>query len=1075
MADYRKSLMDMTPEERAEVAPGFVPSDDVSTPLSVKVAEEAISLATPIDSIVEIQQELAKDEPDYLKIGMLGGMEAIGLLAPGAGKAAQSMIRKGADMARQTDNVVDVASNIPQVPRSVTPSYTDEALLEADDILAEWGKGNLTNPQLRKAMSDKGFKIETKTISPKMTADDIEVVGPDGNIVRWKDMPRGTGAIDPVDPDYVKTLTEPADVDTLEALNLTQADVEAWMVDNYAKDKYRVPPIADVADAAKQLREDPNFTSEQFREISNRLQPIKPLTEMPKMPTKEEVVYSIAAQGNKKKTAKGVIGVNKTIKDGTPISSRLDIPAYNNSDTWVVSLHDGTKKSGDTVGYAQTAVLDNVEFTTIPLAASSIAAGNAKSTIARMQGAWKNANPEAVYANAEELLKSVVSGENTEWVQVGMNPYRASYFYDKADGMPVVSAEQVIQVGPLVLAKKAKKTTPDDPMFEFTNKVTGVTKTFSEGGMAMDEQMDAVFKSSRTGYAEGGEVGAAPDTTIGVDPVSGNEVPMGATPEEVRDDIPAQLSEGEYVVPADVVRFYGVKFFEDLRTEAKQGYAEMDQNGRIGGEPVGPEGMEMIEPEDDLPFDISELQTIDDEVEMAEGGYLERAMNREEPINRFESLLQFLFKDKDEYGETPIDRYKEQMGDDDMGFFESFMGNPIERGERKYGKKGYAEGGLPEAPAATPVPPNPFSITGSGSYEIKEYVNDAGEVMYIQFMNGQPMTFIPQGFKPKGSAAEEAASEETSVAATAAPATTSDDYDSGAEMGKVDDAFAQGASATDWTKATADDFANATKGLGSGLGTMTGAVVGGPIGAAIGIGSQDAARRKAYDMLDGIAYQLESGNLTEDQKSGLITQQQQIQKYLEPTSREGKFGSGIVKGSGIFGGATSLYENLGDYGGTVVDGEVVGDGKRTFADTWLGDLLGADGKAGVQGPGLSESLSGARRTAPDWEDEGSKDRAAERMKAREASPYEKAMAEAAKQKAEGNTEAANAAYDDAISTATNSWQAATNAVNSVSASDDPAAWNAAIRAQSEASRAATKAIQEKNNRTGFFGLKTKKD
>ena len=30
---------------------------------------------------------------------------------------------------------------------------------------------------------------------------------------------------------------------------------------------------------------------------------------------------------------------------------------------------------------------------------------------------------------------------------------------------------------------------------------------------------------------------------------------------EVRDDIPAQLSEGEYVVPADVVQYYGVKGF----------------------------------------------------------------------------------------------------------------------------------------------------------------------------------------------------------------------------------------------------------------------------------------------------------------------------------------------------------------------------------------------------------------------------------------------------------------------------------------------------------------------------------
>jgi len=71
-----------------------------------------------------------------------------------------------------------------------------------------------------------------------------------------------------------------------------------------------------------------------------------------------------------------------------------------------------------------------------------------------------------------------------------------------------------------------------------------------------------------------------------VDPVSGNEVPPGSLPVEVRDDIDAKLSEGEYVVPADVVRFFGVKFFEDLRTKAKIGLAKMEDDGRIGGEPV---------------------------------------------------------------------------------------------------------------------------------------------------------------------------------------------------------------------------------------------------------------------------------------------------------------------------------------------------------------------------------------------------------------------------------------------------------------------------------------------------------
>lgn len=89
-----------------------------------------------------------------------------------------------------------------------------------------------------------------------------------------------------------------------------------------------------------------------------------------------------------------------------------------------------------------------------------------------------------------------------------------------------------------------------------------------------------------------------------IDPVSGNEIPLGATAENVRDDIPAQLSEGEYVVPADVVNYYGVKFFEDLRSDAKDGYQEMAATGRIGGEP--------IDDQDAFPFSLDELATEDD-------------------------------------------------------------------------------------------------------------------------------------------------------------------------------------------------------------------------------------------------------------------------------------------------------------------------------------------------------------------------------------------------------------------------------------------------------------------------------
>ena len=56
-----------------------------------------------------------------------------------------------------------------------------------------------------------------------------------------------------------------------------------------------------------------------------------------------------------------------------------------------------------------------------------------------------------------------------------------------------------------------------------------------------------------------------------VDPVSGNDVPPGSTQEEVRDDIPAQLSEGEFVFPADVVRYIGLSNLMRMRQEAKMG------------------------------------------------------------------------------------------------------------------------------------------------------------------------------------------------------------------------------------------------------------------------------------------------------------------------------------------------------------------------------------------------------------------------------------------------------------------------------------------------------------------------
>jgi len=71
------------------------------------------------------------------------------------------------------------------------------------------------------------------------------------------------------------------------------------------------------------------------------------------------------------------------------------------------------------------------------------------------------------------------------------------------------------------------------------------------------------------------------EVIIGVDEASGNEIPAGSTAKEVTDDVPAMLSEGEYVVPADVVRWHGVKHLEKMRQEAKMGLGIMASDGRV--------------------------------------------------------------------------------------------------------------------------------------------------------------------------------------------------------------------------------------------------------------------------------------------------------------------------------------------------------------------------------------------------------------------------------------------------------------------------------------------------------------
>ena len=103
----------------------------------------------------------------------------------------------------------------------------------------------------------------------------------------------------------------------------------------------------------------------------------------------------------------------------------------------------------------------------------------------------------------------------------------------------------------------------------------------------MDKQTQQAFALGGLND-EGGEI----------DEASGNRVPIGGTKEGVRDDIEINISEGEFVFPADVVRYHGLDKMMALRQEAKMGLKQMERMGQMGNS-------EEATMPDDLPFGMA--------------------------------------------------------------------------------------------------------------------------------------------------------------------------------------------------------------------------------------------------------------------------------------------------------------------------------------------------------------------------------------------------------------------------------------------------------------------------------------
>lgn len=145
-------------------------------------------------------------------------------------------------------------------------------------------------------------------------------------------------------------------------------------------------------------------------------------------------------------------------------------------------------------------------------------------------------------------------------------------------------------------------------LFPGMGSIIGKKMPFNEGGTVMEKQMEMNFgETPISQLAEGG----MKDDGGEKDPVSGNDVPSGSLAKEVRDDVPAMVSEGEFIFPADVTRFIGLNKLMELRQDAKMGLKKMEAMGQLGN----PDDAELP---DDIPFDAADIiiMGMDDEEDL---------------------------------------------------------------------------------------------------------------------------------------------------------------------------------------------------------------------------------------------------------------------------------------------------------------------------------------------------------------------------------------------------------------------------------------------------------------------------
>jgi len=219
--------------------------------------------------------------------------------------------------------------------------------------------------------------------------------------------------------------------------------------------------IPELVQGVKDLKEG-KISKAEYTDLVQKYKPVEPYESVPE-PTSPELAYKALSEGKSQSIEKAEkYGLpSKLLKGGEEVQLRLDIPSYTGPhNAWVNSVHSLASKSGTdasfnagpVIGYESVShVKGNVTFGMHQEAGYKIAAKEkTKSPMATIKGEWVPTTSEKAYADMQKYL------HDKDWTQVGMDPKRHSYFYDRTTREPITSADEVIQIGPLVLARNAK-------------------------------------------------------------------------------------------------------------------------------------------------------------------------------------------------------------------------------------------------------------------------------------------------------------------------------------------------------------------------------------------------------------------------------------------------------------------------------------------------------------------------------------------------------------------------------------------------------------------------------------------